>query len=247
MKYYNHISHNFKPSPHPATAASLKMTPGPSVFGEILASRIASKADQHSPFKPSYPVTAEKLQQLIASLRSQMNLLSLRSFNESNSDDDLGGLASDWLNTDLSLWTLTPKSPNRMQTAKNNQPLNQIDGIIRQASKTYAVAPQVIKAIVRAESDFDPSATSSKGAMGLMQLMPGTAQELGVKDPYNPRENIMAGTRYFKQLLDRYQGRLPLALAAYNWGIGNLEKRPHKLPQETRTYISRVERYIKSS
>jgi soluble lytic murein transglycosylase-like protein len=73
-----------------------------------------------------------------------------------------------------------------------------------------------------------------------MQLMPGTARELGVKDPYDPVENIMGGTRYLRMLLDRYHGNVRLALASYNWGMGNVERSPERLPAETTHYISRV-------
>ena len=79
--------------------------------------------------------------------------------------------------------------------------------------------------------------------MGLMQLMPETAKDLGVKNPYDPVENVMAGTRYLKSLLDRYDGNISLTLAAYNWGMGNIERNPDKLPQETSVYITRVKRY----
>jgi soluble lytic murein transglycosylase-like protein len=77
-----------------------------------------------------------------------------------------------------------------------------------------------------------------------MQLMPETAKEMGVKDAYNPFENVMGGTRYLKRLLDRYNGDVPLTLAAYNWGMGNVERHPNKLPQETRTYIVRVNDFL---
>ena len=76
-----------------------------------------------------------------------------------------------------------------------------------------------------------------------MQLMPDTARELGVKNPFDPVENIMGGTRYLRGLLDRYQGDKRLALAAYNWGMGNVERNPEKLPRETANYISRVLRH----
>ena len=94
--------------------------------------------------------------------------------------------------------------------------------------------------MIKAESNFQVSSTSPKGARGLMQLMPETAREMGVTDSYNPVENIMGGTRYLKGLLDRYQGNVPRALAAYNWGMGNVEKYPDRLPRETREYIARV-------
>jgi len=115
--------------------------------------------------------------------------------------------------------------------------------IIDCASEKYGVDADLIKAVIKAESDFDTKATSDRGAMGLMQLMPETAQELGVKNPYNAVENVMGGTRYLKMLLDRYGGDTNVALAAYNWGMGNIERNPGRMPEETKTYIARVTKY----
>lgn len=115
-----------------------------------------------------------------------------------------------------------------------------IDGIIQKASKAYGVDVELIRKVVQAESSFNSSAVSSKGAMGLMQLMPKTAKELGVTDPMDPTQNIMGGTRYLKKLLDRYDGSVPLALAAYNWGMGNLDSRRSSMPAETRAYVAKI-------
>ncbi len=115
--------------------------------------------------------------------------------------------------------------------------------LIDYSSQKHGVDAGLIRAVIRAESGFDPRATSSKGAMGLMQLMPETARDLGVDDPYDPVQNVMAGTEYLKTLLHRYNGDTNTALAAYNWGMGNVERNPGRLPEETKTYITRITRY----
>jgi hypothetical protein len=134
--------------------------------------------------------------------------------------------------------------PSVVRVRKASDRSRQYEPIIRDASRTYGVDPELIRAVIRAESNFKNESTSPKGAMGLMQIMPETAKDLGIGDAYDPRENIMGGTRYLKGLLDRYRGDVPTALAAYNWGMGNVERRPEKLPRETRIYIDRIQQFM---
>ena len=119
-----------------------------------------------------------------------------------------------------------------------------LSDIVTRAASTYQVDSNLIAAVIRAESGGNPKATSPKGAMGLMQLMPGTARDLGVSDAYDPKQNVMAGTKYLKGLLERYGGNRDLALAAYNWGMGNLEKSHRAMPQETVEYVARIKKYL---
>ena len=122
-----------------------------------------------------------------------------------------------------------------------------LDPIIREAGKEYGVDPSLIKAVIEVESGGNPLATSSAGAKGLMQLMPGTAAEMGVDNPFDVHQNIRGGTRYLRKLMDRYRGNVRLTLAAYNWGMGNVETRPQGMPGETRNYILKVEKAIQKT
>ena len=141
-----------------------------------------------------------------------------------------------------------PPSPEPLELevdskASNYLPIDQdFESIIQEAGQRYRIDPALIRAIIQAESGGNPLAVSRAGARGLMQLMPETAAELGVTNPFDPTQNIMGGTSYLRRLLDRYRGDVKLALAAYNWGMGNLEKRPEAMPRETKSFIAAVEK-----
>jgi soluble lytic murein transglycosylase-like protein len=115
------------------------------------------------------------------------------------------------------------------------------DDIIAEAAGRYRLEPRMIKAVMETESGFNPMAVSPVGALGLMQLMPAVAEELGAVDAMDPRQNIMAGARYLRQLLDAHDGNVRLALASYNAGPGNVAKYRAIPPfEETRNYVKKV-------
>jgi len=117
----------------------------------------------------------------------------------------------------------------------------ELPGLIREVAMRHGVSPNLVRAVVAVESAYDPRAVSPKGARGLMQLMPATASELGVKDVYDPRENLEGGTRYLRGLLDTYDGDVRLALAGYNAGATAVQRYGGVPPYpETRQYVRRV-------
>lgn len=120
------------------------------------------------------------------------------------------------------------------------------DDLIRYYGVRYNVDPHLIRAVIRTESGFNPQAVSKRGAQGLMQLMPGTARELRVNDPLDPKQNIEGGTRYLSTLLSTFKNDIRLALAAYNAGP-NRVKRIKRVPEiyETKTYVKRVLEFYK--
>lgn len=117
------------------------------------------------------------------------------------------------------------------------------DTYIREAAEAYSVPFEFIKAVIRVESAFDPHAVSHAGAIGLMQLMPATAESLNCADPFDPQSNIMAGTQYLRLLINRYGGDINLVLAAYNAGPGAVGRYDGIPYEATRRYVERVFQY----
>lgn len=116
-----------------------------------------------------------------------------------------------------------------------------LEEIFQQASETYGISIDLLKAVAKAESDFDPDCTSSSGAMGIMQLMPATAKELGVTDAYDPEQNIMAGAKYLAENMEIFNGDISLATAAYNAGRGAVKKYSGIPPYtETQNYVKKI-------
>ena len=134
--------------------------------------------------------------------------------------------------------------PNRLHPIISEQ---ELEPMIKRFSRQHQLHPALIRAVIKAESNFDPRAVSRSGAIGLMQLMPQTALQLDVRDLYDPEDNIGGGTKYLRQLLDRFRGNLPLALAAYNAGE-HVVDRYRTLPpiDETRQYVRKVLRYYRT-
>lgn len=158
---------------------------------------------------------------------------------ESTTDPaDTAGSFSAQLNTEMN-------AVNGTTNTNSIQSPEALDGFIRSASQKYGIDEKVLKAVIKAESSFDANATSSAGAMGLMQLMPATAKGLGVTDPYDPEQSINGGAKYLSYQLKRFDNNLELALAAYNAGPNAVLKYGGVPPyKETENYVKKIMGWI---
>jgi len=146
------------------------------------------------------------------------------------------------LNTPTKIYEV-PGAPSYRTTTADARTVSapRFDDFVLAHAQRHALRPELVRAVIQVESGYNPGATSPKGAMGLMQLMPATARALGVRNPYDPEDNIRGGTAYLRQLLDKYEGNEQLALAAYNAGSGAVDRYGTVPPyRETRDYVRRV-------
>jgi soluble lytic murein transglycosylase-like protein len=184
------------------------------------------------------------------SLRSTLGLLAVLVAAGSFGGVARGGELLYFVDDGQVVFTNTPSRPDakpvpgleeRVRAARANLPATAYDSFIERVSRENGIDPSLVKAVALVESAMDPEAVSPKGARGLMQLMPATADLYGVSDPHDPYQSLRAGARHLRDLLDEFGGNLTLALAAYNAGAGAV-RRHGGVPayRETRDYVSKV-------
>lgn len=190
----------------------------------------------------SFDMAMISLLEAVSTTNSQKNI----NININISSEDLENI--------LGLDTLTSsQNSSKVEVTSKDEDVNTtIESAIKQSAKKYGVDENLIKSIIKVESNFDSNAVSSVGAKGLMQIMPFNYNSLGITDPFNIEQNIEGGTKYIKKCLDMYNGDAQMALAAYNGGSGRMASRGvnsvndlYKMPKETQNYVSKVMEYYK--
>jgi len=190
----------------------------------------------------------------IDQIKAMMEIQALRQFNTKNNleeDNSFSLIFQELLQSQSSSFDMLNPSVRNNGTYISVQDVkytNRSEGtneelktIIEKAADTYKLPIKLIEEVIRKESNFNVRAVSHAGASGLMQLMPSTAKSLGVKNIFDPFENVMAGSKYLRNMLDKYNGNLELALAAYNAGPGNVDKYQGIPPfEETRKYVRSI-------
>lgn len=166
----------------------------------------------------------------------------------------LGDILNNNVTSNINNYKVNQNSTKEVTIESNNSDTNtKINMAVKSAAQKYGIDENLIKAIIKKESSFNPNAVSSAGAKGLMQIMPFNFKSLGITDPFNIEQNIEAGTKLLKQYLDKFDGNVEMGLMAYNAGPGTMRKRgvsaPHelyKMPKETQNYVPKVMSYYRS-
>jgi len=241
---FNGILSTFK---KPSRQIEPKTTKGLSVAGYRLHpvassyNSIPLPADSQTSSDPSHGVTAYKeASEYLLGPETQNTQPPNTGTNDRTQSVSQSGLSN-------SQGTLLPTSRKGLSQIRSSANSHTIEKAIQDAAAQYQLSPKLIKGVIKAESDYDANAVSPAGAQGLMQLMPGTAKDLGVKNPFDIKQNIDGGVRYLKKMMDMFGGNVRQALSAYNAGPETVKRYNGNVPySETRQYVNRVMDHTKT-